>query len=168
MECTACGVLFDVGCACSCTSSSLPAAVAAPASQPTGVAEGGGLSAAPARRRGGIQTGELLSTNDVALKTAEVARAARSTYRRIAHSTNVARAKKYAEQGVPADIVAALADREITMRRTQLIALDTELKALRLAGAQAELREQDQRLDRLEKAVAQIKAGDLKREEHVN
>lgn len=161
MECLACEALFDIGRACNCTSSSLPAAVAAPDSHPDGVAGGGGLSSEPApRRRGGIQTGELLSTNDVAMKTAGVARSARSIFRKIGAIDH--EAMPIAE-GCPSPAVT-----EISKRRTQLIALDTELKALRLAGAQAEIREQDDRLDRLERAVAQMKAGDLKREEVAN
>jgi hypothetical protein len=150
MECTACGAFFDVGRACSCTGSSLPTAVSVSVSQPSGVAEGGDLSAAPRRKRGGQPLVAVLSTRDVAIATADVARRARATYTRIA-KIDLDAAPPF--EGAPSP--GAL---ELTMRRTQLLALDTTLKALRLAGAQAELREGAERLDRLESTAKAVKA----------
>jgi hypothetical protein len=160
MSCSDCGAVFDVGRACSCAASSSPRPLQVQDSQPKPGAEGEDFSTPPKRKRGGQVLPEVLSTRDVAVATAEVARRARATYTRIA-DIDLDAPPRF-EGGPPPGQL------ELQMRRTQLLALETRLKALRLAGAQAEVRESDERLDKLERAVAAIRRGDVKREEAVH
>lgn len=149
--CSACSVTFAVGGACGCTGVS-PAPAAEPDASQALPAAGAGISDPPKRKRGGQPKAVVLSTEDVARRSAEVTYRARDIYR---HLARIDLEREPIAEGCPSP--GAL---EITMRRTQLIALDTELKALRLAGAQAEARETRDDDMRIVKAAEALDARD--------
>jgi hypothetical protein len=153
-RCTTCGATFPVGRSCACPPGSAvspPPASAPQASHPTAGAEGGLLAA------DGSQLPAQLRLEEVEQRIASCANRARDVFRKMAKIVITEPVGK-AKRGRPTKAAAAKAsasDREMTRRRGQLVAIDTEIKALRYCG---ELAIERARIDRRERALAESAA----------